>query len=429
MLERTNLHVMDRVYLTGSPRLGASIMFCWDTSMWSTVFALLDPAIMKKFIKNMLQLDIDSYFGQDMLGGRGVGNMYSATRMNIFRLIYTYLSVTGDIDFLEDKVFSPASGTYAEMHGDDAVCLDANVGEISILEELENIATAWKKQVRENNELADYGEALNLLECVPSYIHCVPSFNAANVWMMRVTGKLYQLRCNTAKAEMLKKEAEKLSKAVLGLYRKGEGVWSSLHRDGKKIEMRHCYDYIALGKFMNEELSDEMKNEMTRFVEDELLTKNWMRAQSLKDPASHCSDRADHGPMGAYDGWPAQTADVMGIFGYWEKAVNYFRSCEEVTKEGNFSQARELYGTDKENFNAEVRIADRDLVNRECSGGVAFANTVLQYFFGINPDIENDSKLLFRPEENRFFKGVLHNLHYRNKYYKVISDKNGLSLK
>ena len=108
--------------------------------------------------------------------------------------------------------------------------------------------------------------------------------------------------------------------------------------------MRHCFDFISVGKFMTNDLTDEMKKEMMNFVETELLTATWMRAQSLKDPAAKNSDRADHGPLGAYDGWPAQIADVMGIFGYPQKAVEYVKACEDVTKEGNFSQARELYG-------------------------------------------------------------------------------------
>ena len=428
MLHRTNLPIMDRVYLTGGPRLGASIMFCWDTSMWSTVFALLDPLMMKKFIKNMLKLDIDSYFGQDMFGGRGVGNMYSATRMNIFKMLYTYVSVTGDTDFLNEKIFSLSVGTYAEMHGDDAVCLDENIGEITILQEMENIATAWKKQVREGDVLADYGEAVNLLECVPTYIHRVPSFNAANVWMMRLTAELYEFDGNNEKAELLKIESGKLSKAVLDLYMPGEGVWCSLHRDGEKVEMRHCFDYISISKFMTSDLTNEMKKEMMEFVESELLTATWMRAQSLKDPAAASSDRADHGPMGAYDGWPAQTIDVMGIFGYWEKALDYMHSCEAVTKEGNFSQARELYGANKDNFNADVRIANRDLVNRECSGGVAFANTVLQLFFGFNPSPFNDNNVLVDSNKNRGFEGNLSNLFYNGNYYEIISDEDGLHI-
>ena len=429
MLHRTNLPVMDRVYLTGSPRLGASIMFCWDTSMWSTVFALLDPVMMKKFIKNMLKLDIESYFGQDMFGGRGVGNMYSATRMNIFKMLYTYVSVTGDTDFLNEKIFSLSDGTYAEMHGDDAVCLDENIGEITILQEMENLALAWKKQVREGDVLADYGEAVNLLECVPTYIHRVPSFNAANVWMMRLTAGLYEFDGKKDKAEHLKEEAKKLSRAVLDLYLPGEGVWCSLHRDEKKVEMRHCFDFISVSKFMTGVLTDEMKKEMIEFVENELLTATWMRAQSLKDPAAGSSDRADHGPFGAYDGWPAQTIDVMGIFGYWDKALDFLHGCESVTKEGNFSQARELFGPNKNNFNADVRISNRDLVNRECSGGVAFANTVLQTFFGFQPTPYDEINILTDSNKNRGFKGTLFNLVYNGKYYNVVSDNDGLFMK
>ena len=86
-----------------------------------------------------------------------------------------------------------------------SVCLDENIGEITILQEMENLATAWKKQVREGSPLADYGEAINLLECVPTYIHRVPSFNAANVWMMRLTSELYNMNGKTTRAEVLKK--------------------------------------------------------------------------------------------------------------------------------------------------------------------------------------------------------------------------------
>ena len=332
MLERTNLPVLERVYLTGCPRLGATIMFYWDTSMWSTVFALLDPKVMKRCLTNWLKLDIDSHFGQDMLGGRGVGNMYSASRMNLFKMITTYIAVTGDTDFLKERVFSLSTGSYAEM----AEYIDGNGDESAdgdtVLKHLEHLATAWKNFVAEGDKLADYGEAVNLLECVPTYIHKVPSFNAANVWMMNNVGDLYEKDGNSLKALNLRTEADLLAKEVLALYAPGKGVWHSLHRDGAKVEMRHCYDYITIGKFMTKYLTEDMKKEMTEFVKKELLTKTWMRAQSLNDPAADYSDRADHGPMGAYDAWPAQTMDVMGIFGDWESALDFMHRCEDVTR-------------------------------------------------------------------------------------------------
>ena len=64
--------------------------------------------------------------------------------------------------------------------------LREKISDETVLERLRVLATNWKKLLRAPTDtLADYGEAQNLLECVPTYIHKVPSFNAADVWMMR----------------------------------------------------------------------------------------------------------------------------------------------------------------------------------------------------------------------------------------------------
>ncbi len=79
---------------------------------------------------------------------------------------------------------------------------------------------------------------------------------------------------------------------------------------GKKVPVRHCHDYIMVGQALENDLPPQMKSEMNAFVERELLTKTWMRAMSLKDPAAAKSDRPDHGPLGSYDGWPPLTMDT-----------------------------------------------------------------------------------------------------------------------
>jgi hypothetical protein len=50
-----------------------------------------------------------------------------------------------------------------------------------------------------------------------------------------------------------------------------------------------------------------------------------MRAQSPHDVAAAYSDRPDHGPMGAYDAWPAVTIDALCRLGYWNVAVPFLR--------------------------------------------------------------------------------------------------------
>ena len=56
--------------------------------------------------------------------------------------------------------------------------------------------------------------------------------------------------------------------------------------DNKKVEIRHCLDFQFIGRYMSQDLSEKIKMEMVDFVEEELLTDRWMRAQSQDDPAA-----------------------------------------------------------------------------------------------------------------------------------------------
>ena len=79
----------------------------------------------------------------------------------------------------------------------------------------------------------------------------------------------------------MRAEADSIANAVMGLYVPGAGVWSSLHRDGTRVEMRHCYDFASVGRFMPADLPPKVRNEMVAFVQRELLTRNWMRRTIL----------------------------------------------------------------------------------------------------------------------------------------------------
>ena len=363
-LHRTNLKMCNRAFITSGER-AKGVVYFWDTSMWSTVFALLEPKGMKQQLRLFLQCDPHRgpvYFMND---GRQSGGWYAANDMVIFRLLYTYLAVT-----------------------DDRAFLDEQVGDRSVSEHLETLATNWQKLHRDKKiMLADYGDNRNLLECAPAYVHRVPSFNAANVWMMRKVAELYQRRGDTAEATRLRDGANRVAQAVLHLYKPGDGVWYALHRDGKRVELRHCYDFTCTGRFMTDDLTTEMKKEMVAFVEDELFTDKWMRAMSLEDAAAAKSDRPDHGPMGAFDAWPALTAATMCRLGAWDSAVDFLRRTQDALAEGVYAQAHELYGPDRTKRNAPVRIAMRRGCMRECVGGGAFAETIIATLFGFSPDI------------------------------------------
>ena len=95
---------------------------------------------------------------------------------------------------------------------------------------------------------------------------------------------------------------------------------------------------------MAADLSPTIRQQMVEFVQRELLTEKWMRTQSMLDVAAAHSDRPDHGPMGAYDAWPAVTVDALCTLGSWENAISFLRSTRVAVYEGVYAQAREFTG-------------------------------------------------------------------------------------
>jgi hypothetical protein len=402
---RTCFPVAPRVYVSNTPESNCTMMYFWDTREWATVFALLDPATLKDCLRSWLAKGITNGYAEEYLTGTLQGPWYSANDYSVFILLNDYLDVTSDRAFLSEKVNGQ-----------------------TVLEHMANLATHWKTLVRPGRTLADYGKAANLLECVPTYIHEVPSFNAANVWMMRRVAQIEEAEGNHARAEELRAEAARLLPAVLALYEPGQGVWDSLHRDGTRVQMRHAFDFTTIGLTISHDLTPNMRQEMTDFVERELLTDHWMRAQSLSDPAASRSDRPDHGPMGAFCAWPGETLAALCEFGQFDRALEFLHRCAAVTYEGPFGQSRELLGKTPD---APVRIAERGgrglpSQTYNASNGGSFAETIIRGFFGYQPDFLKPT--LVPDRHARGFQGELTGVRQDGRVYNITSSRDGLQV-
>lgn len=141
-----------------------------------------------------------------------------------------------------------------------------------------------------------------------------------------------------------------------------------------------------------------------------------MRAQSLLDPAAKNSDRPDHGPLGAFDGWPAGTMDALAQMGYPQRALDFYRAIEPVTYEGTWAQAHELWGENKENAKAKVRIAERGWHARDAMAGIGMSQVMLKCFFGFNPGVDEDP---LKDSGTIDFEGTLHHVLYDGNYYSI----------
>jgi hypothetical protein len=412
VLERTQFPVSPRSFITSGERAPGT-QFYWDASMQSTVWALLEPAGMKATLRRWLVQNVRKGNFMSIKDTAGFDTQhydqisgYAFNACTIFKTAWDYLRITGDLSFLDEKLEDGKT----------------------VLEHMDAIATDWQTLVLPDSPLANYGENKNLLECAPAYIHRVASANAQDVWMMREAATLQELKGNTARANELRDEAGKLLPAVLDLYKTGDGVWYGLHKDGTRVELRHCVDYIYVGNALAADLTPTMRKEMTGFVERELLQRDWMRAMSLKDAAAAISDRPDHGPMGAYDGWIPLTVGTMWRLGFPKDAFDFYCRTAVVTKEGPFAQAREFYGPNRESFDAPVRVAERLGCMKECISGVAFSDVVVNTFFGFDPSLDGKT-MLADPGTPRPFTGSLLHLSFRGAVYTLTANESGVNSK
>jgi hypothetical protein len=410
-LMHTNLPEHEKVFLTGGPRWGASITFFWDITEWSSLWAVVDPEMMKEHLSAWIYIDPSKHYGKDNFGGQGVGNGYSANYWALFQMIRSYVTTTRDFEFLDQVMDNK-----------------------TVLEHLESYALNWKKLAPygqpgyedDRYKLADFGDdEWNLLECVPTYKHIVPSFNAGYIWMMRETADFLEQGGNMDRADSLRNEAEEMIGRLLQLYA-GEGVWNSLYPHGEEIEVRHCLDFMFLGRYIPQDIPEVIREEMLTFLYEELITDRWMRAQSLKDVAAAHSDRPDHGPLGAFDGWPAGTMDALAQMGYPGKALDFYHAIEPVTYEGCWAQAHELWGEHKLEKNSRVRIAQRGWHNRESSGGISLSQVMLKNFFGFYPRVEGSPVMDPGPLD---FSGKLYHVRYGGEYYTLTSKQGKISMK
>lgn len=402
-----------RVVLTVGPKWGASVVFFWDSAEWSSIYALADPAMMKEDLVDWIgNIDLDKNYGKDNFGGGGIGNAYRANYWAIFQMVYSYITVTGDYVFLSQSIKGR-----------------------KLIDIIDGYAQHWKKMsvygqpgcTDDIYKLADFGDdEWNLLECVPTYKHIVPSFNVGYVWMMRKTADFYTKLGEPDKAAHLNAEADTMAKRILKLYA-GNGVWDVVFPDNKKIEQRHVLDFIFFGKFMSGDIPADTNRAMVKFVNDELLTHNWMRAQSLQDVAAKNSDRPDHGPLGAFDGWPPATMDALTQLGYKQQAFAFYDRVAPVTNEGCWAQAHELWDTNKYNKKGNVRIASRGWTSREAVDGIAFSQIMLKDFMGFYPDAFG--KAINVPRQKIPFTGTLYNVKYDGKNYNISCTDGNVKMK
>jgi hypothetical protein len=377
VLERTQFPI-PRAFITSGERADG-IQYFWDASMTASAWALLEPVGMKAVLRRWLVQNPRSSFNLLLHDTAGFDAMpyaamkgYATNACTIFLATDTYLRLTGDHAFLDEKLENGKT----------------------VLGNLDALATDWETLPKGPEGLVDYGDRAQLLETPYLYVQCVAAVNAQNVWMMRKAADWQALKGNDGRAGELRDKATAFLPAVLSLYNQESGAWNLRLLDGTTVPVQHCFDYIYVANALKDDLTAAEKLGMNEFAKRELFTHDWMRAMSLKDPDFPKAQRPDHAYTGAYDGWIPLTAGAMWRLGDTRDAYDFYCRAADVTKEGPFAQAHEFYGPTPTSNDAPVRIALRGGNMKECISGVAFTDVVINTFFGLMPSIDGKELLV-----------------------------------
>ena len=290
----TKLHPLPKDTFTAfksvGPDAGVTALYFWDTGYTSDLWALLEPKGLSIVNELFLQTNLSNTNVLDVLTERGAGKYYAFSRLSTFLCLY-HLAQQKGMQYVLSNVSTSTSVSTSNK---------------TILQAMDELATFWKDSlptIGDQFGLSDYGPSPNnFLECVPSYIHAVAALQAGNTWMMREVAKLHQKNNNHSRSQELLHLSNITKKATQHLYQTGKGYYGAAYPNGTIQEVRTCVDFLSVGTMVPQDITELQKQEMVTFVNQELLTPNWMRALSLADPAAGESDRADHGPRGSWDG-------------------------------------------------------------------------------------------------------------------------------
>ncbi len=399
--------VFGRAYDTLMPRYWQSVTFIWDYALSSVAHALLDPAVMRKYLELWMSMDIHKHFGIEYLTGSPVGPWYSVNDFALTWISRNYLKWTGDTAWLKKELD------------------DRQGNKKTVFDFLIKYSRNWK-QFKTINGLADYGGINNLLECVSTYIHEVASLNAGNIFNLRTAAELLEGGGDSIRANEFYNEARLMLKEVNKLYADGKGFWNARFPDGELVEVRHCYDFITILNTIAADLSNKQKEEMTEFFVRELQTKTWMRALSPGDNNVMFSVRPDHQWNGAYPAWPAQAVTGLYKIGRGDIAFKWLKGLAKSANQGPFGQAHFVEDViEPESGGARKASPEGPFIcDWTVSSSGSWTNIIIESIFGVEASVYKG--ISANPQFGLFDAGAeLKNLSYQGKLYSV--NKNGLT--
>ncbi len=347
-------------YSTGSIRGSCICAYLWNYGGPYRLWSLFSPRSAREHIRAFLSLDLSACYAFSPFDCSPVGPYYPVNQEKIIFLTHAYVTQTGDIAFLKEKLNGKTILEHilaqTLLHDDPSrPAVLADYGKKNDHLELRNPNFATDTALHYEGVLPD----LNLRRCVNFHL-------AAELFELASVNPGIDL---TARARALKELIHKK------LFSRKEGWFANIDPEGRRIFRYTIQMFKALG-WNDWALTPESEAALLKHLmdENEFVGKFGLHSLSKLDPAYDTED-ADNGGPGACVSFPPAIIDRLYRSGHIREAETLLRRLFWI------ADALPYWG---DSTRADVRDYRHDsplLCNNE---GAVAAQTVLFGMFGIH---------------------------------------------
>jgi hypothetical protein len=322
-------------YLTLGTRRGeGSIFLAWDLPYVAEALAMLDPQALLEHWTALAQAPLFGSMAYNLFKDEHVAALPCvADPMARYTVPIALNQYAPRIPW--QKVSIQFHGKLVKTLGITGVVYEKNAITYSRsgLEIFKEAALCHRKYKLRKQQLIDFGDRGNYLECITTYAHGTAGHTAMQAFAL---SKLPGF----SKSKALQNEHADLVQAIQRLYRKGEGYFDCLYPNGKRVSAANLYDLGLVLQGVGTQLPVKMVDEIIEYVRSQLLTNTWARCLAADDPDMLSGTRADHQWAGCFPAWiPQFLLGLMRLGRYETWMSDYVERVSQVTQQGPFAQA------------------------------------------------------------------------------------------
>lgn len=356
---------------------GALNNYCWGVVYVSRLMSMIDPAATRKLLVAYVTSDLEKTYALNPATGKGMGVLYSYNYYSIARATYDYITITGDLGILNEKIGHETYLDYIYRF-----CLS-------------------REDLKADPALIDFGGNHNMLELKKTiaYCHFTPSPNAERMLIYRYLNDFYSWLDKTTPDD-LKVRSEKLKQVFQSKLWNADDQW--LHSLNKENQPTIAYSVQIFDVLRTGILSEEQqKGIVSHLNTQEFLSPRGVHSLAVTDEGYDPSD-VDWGGPGVYAGDAPELLEDLLNAGFAHQGIDLLN---RILWWGQFPYYPQAIRADKMGYREDGRA--------NVLAGLAAPQSIIFGIFGITVGKDYIS---VNPVNHDFMKGLsLTNLKIRHK--------------